>query len=130
MPAAVWSDKRQRQHEHVEKSLESRGKSEAVAEEIAARTVDEDRARHAEAKTASRAPTTTNPPALRRGGLRSHQGEGGRTLKQLRRGRQGRSDGPLDDERGRARARLEARRTAASRPSYSAAERSGASGNA
>ena len=76
MPAAVWSDKRQRQHEHVEKSLESRGKSEAVAEEIAARTVDEDRARHAEAKTASRAPTTTNPPgaAPRRAALAPGRG--------------------------------------------------------
>ena len=83
MPAAVWSDKRQRQYEDIEKDLESRGKSKAIAEEIAARTVNKERAQHGEAKTASRA-STGDLPAPRRGGLRSHQSQGGRTLKQLR----------------------------------------------
>ena len=83
MPPTAWSDKRERQYEHIKSSLEERGKSEKTAEEIAARTVNKERAQHGEALTAS--PTSTHDmPASRRGGLRSHQGEGGRTLKQLR----------------------------------------------
>lgn len=83
MPRAAWSDKRERQYDHIKDSLESRGKSEKTAEEIAARTVNKERARHGEAKTAS--PTSVDDvSSSRRGGLRSHQGEGGRTLRQLR----------------------------------------------
>ena len=81
MPKA-WSNKRERQYEHIKDSLESRGKSEKVAEEIAARTVNKERAQHGEAKRASAA-TLRDMPASRRGGQRSHRGEGGRTREQL-----------------------------------------------
>src|ERR1700712_5683012 len=81
MPKA-WSDKRERQYEHIKDGLEERGKSEDAAEEIAARTVNKERARAGEAKTSSRT-STEDISSGRRGGLRSHQGEGGRTRDQL-----------------------------------------------
>ena len=83
MPRNTWSAKRERQYEHIKDSLEDRGKSEKLAEEIAARTVNKERAQHGESKTAS-ASSVDDMPAGRRGGLRSHAGEGGRTLAQLR----------------------------------------------
>ena len=77
-----WSDKRKRQYEHIRDSLEDRGRPDDVAEEIAARTVNKDRAQHGESMTASR--TSTNDiSSSRRGGLRSHSGPQGRTYKQL-----------------------------------------------
>lgn len=83
MPENTWSPKRERQYEHIKAGLEERGKGEKLAEEIAARTVNKERARHGESKEAS--PSSLNDiSSARRGGLRSHQGEGGRTLKQLR----------------------------------------------
>jgi hypothetical protein len=81
MPKA-WSAKRERQYEHVKESLEKRGKGEKVAEEIAARTVNKERAQHGEAKHAS-AQSLRDMPASKRGGQRSHRGEGGRTRDQL-----------------------------------------------
>jgi hypothetical protein len=82
MPKESWSPKRERQYEHVKESLLERGKGEDQAEEIAARTVNKERARHGEAKEAS--PSSTNDISSgRRGGLRSHKGEGGRTYEQL-----------------------------------------------
>jgi hypothetical protein len=81
MPKA-WSAKRERQYEHIKDSAEQRGKSEKVAEEIAARTVNKERAQHGEAKHAS-AQTLHDTPAPKRGGQRSHRGEGGRTRDQL-----------------------------------------------
>jgi len=82
MPQKQWSAKRERQYGHIKESLMGRGKSEDTAEEIAARTVNKERAQHGEAKQAS--PTSTEDmPAPRRGGLRSHKGEGGRTREQL-----------------------------------------------
>src|SRR5579885_1413439 len=77
-----WSDKRERQYEHIKEGLEDRGRSEDVAEEIAARTVNKERARHGEAKTASRT-SVDDISSGRRGGLRSHRGPGGRTRDQL-----------------------------------------------
>jgi plasmid stabilization system protein ParE len=53
MPKA-WSDKRERQYEHIKESYEERGRSEDKAEEIAARTVNKERAEAGEAKTARR----------------------------------------------------------------------------
>lgn len=82
MPAAEWSAKRERQYEHIKTSLKQRGKPERTAEVIAARTVNKERAQHGEAKTASRS-SVEDLPASRRGGLRSHRGEGGRTYAQL-----------------------------------------------
>jgi len=82
MPRRAWSDKRERQYEHVKKGLEDRGRPEDEAEEIAARTVNKERARSGEAREAS--PTSTEDISSgRRGGLRSHRGPGGRTRDQL-----------------------------------------------
>jgi len=81
MPRA-WSAKRERQYEHIKEGLEEHGRSEGVAEEIAARTVNKERARSGEAESAS--PTSTRDISSgRRGGLRSHAGPGGRTRDQL-----------------------------------------------
>jgi hypothetical protein len=81
MPRA-WSDKRERQYEHIKAGLEERGEDEDTAEEIAARTVNKERARAGEAKESSRT-STDDVSSGRRGGLRSHRGPGGRTRKQL-----------------------------------------------
>ena len=95
MPQKAWSDKRERQFDHIKQGLEERGRSEDVAEEIAARTVNKERARAGEAKQSS--PSSTDDiSSTRRGGLRSHTGPGGRTKRQLyedakRRGVKGRS---------------------------------------
>ena len=83
MPQRSWSEKRERQYEHVKEGLEARGRSEDVAEEIAARVVNKERARSGEAKTASRT-SVEDISSGRRGGLRSHRGSGGRTVAQLR----------------------------------------------
>jgi hypothetical protein len=82
MPQSAWSDKRERQYEHVKEGLEQRGRSEKTAKEIAARTVNKERARSGEAEQASRV-STHDLSSGRRGGLRSHQGAGGRTRDQL-----------------------------------------------
>jgi plasmid stabilization system protein ParE len=82
MPPKVWSRKRERQYEHIKQGLEDRGKSEDTAEEIAARTVNKERARAGEAKQASRT-STEDISSGRRGGLRSHSGSQGRTKDQL-----------------------------------------------
>lgn len=95
MPQQGWSNKRERQYEHIKEGLEERGTKESKAEEIAARTVNKERARAGEAKQASK--TSINDISSgRRGGLRSHKGAGGRTKAQLyadakRKGVEGRS---------------------------------------
>src|SRR5258708_18634607 len=83
MPQSAWSPKRERQYEHVKESLEDRGTNEKKAEEVAARTVNKERARHGETKEASRT-SIEDISSGRRGGLRSHKGPGGRTYDQLR----------------------------------------------
>ena len=82
MPQKTWSAKRERQYEHIKDSLTERGRDEGTAEEIAARTVNKERARHGESRTASRT-SIEDISSGRRGGLRSHQGPGGRTKAQL-----------------------------------------------
>ena len=82
MPQQGWSDKRERQYQHIKEGLEDRGRDEDTAEEIAARTVNKERARHGEARQASRT-STDDISSSRRGGLRSHRGPGGRTKAQL-----------------------------------------------
>ena len=82
MPQQAWSKKRERQYEHIKEGLEKRGRSEDTAEEIAARTVNKERARSGEAKQASKT-STQDISSGRRGGLRSHKGAGGRTKAQL-----------------------------------------------
>ena len=82
MPQRAWSKKRERQYEHIKEGLEERGRSEDEAEEIAARTVNKERARAGEAVQASRT-SIDDLSSSRRGGLRSHRGAGGRTRDQL-----------------------------------------------
>jgi hypothetical protein len=82
MPPQSWSNKRERQYEHIKEGLEEHGRSEDLAEEIAARTVNKERARAGEAAQASRT-STDDISSGRRGGLRSHRGPGGRTRDQL-----------------------------------------------
>lgn len=82
MPSRRWSDKRERQYEHVKEGLEDRGRSEDTAEEIAARTVNKERARSGESKQKSRT-STQDVSSGHRGGKRSHSGSGGRTKEQL-----------------------------------------------
>jgi len=82
MPQRAWSAKRERQYKHIKEGLESSGRSEDLAEEIAARTVNKERARAGEARTSSRS-STDDISSGRRGGLRSHRGPGGRTKEQL-----------------------------------------------
>src|SRR4026208_531529 len=98
MPQKSWSKKRERQYEHIKDGLTERGRDEGTAEEIAARTVNKERARAGEAGRAGargrpggtrRAPVTRGRPrageseqasrtstedlsSSRRGGLRSH----------------------------------------------------------
>ena len=82
MPQQAWSNKRERQYEHIKDGLLEQGRSEDTAEEIAARTVNKERARSGEARTAGRA-SVEDISSGRRGGLRSHRGPGGRTYRQL-----------------------------------------------
>jgi hypothetical protein len=75
--------KRARQYEHIKESLKEQGRSEGLAEEIAARTVNKERARQGEARESSRL-SRTDISSGRRGGLRSHRsGPRGRTKAQL-----------------------------------------------
>jgi hypothetical protein len=83
MPQQRWSPLRERQYEHIKEGLEARGRSEDTAKEIAARTVNKERARAGESRQASRT-STHDISSSRRGGLRSHRGPGGRTVAQLR----------------------------------------------
>lgn len=83
MPQKTWTAKRERQYVHIKESLLDQGKSQPLAEEIAARVVNKERAQHGESVEAS--PSSINDmSAGRRGGLRSHRGPGGRTVLQLR----------------------------------------------
>jgi hypothetical protein len=82
MPQRAWNAKRERQYEHIKEGLEERGRPEGLAEEIAARTVNKERARAGEARTSSSS-STRDMSSGRRGGLRSHRGPGGRTKQQL-----------------------------------------------
>ena len=95
MPQQSWSSKRERQYEHIKEGLEERGRDEDTAQEIAARTVNKERARAGESDQASRT-SLDDISSGRRGGKRSHSGAGGRTRDQLyaearRRGVKGRS---------------------------------------
>ena len=83
MPTTDWSAKRKRQYQHIKDSVLARGESEPLADEIAARTVNKDRAQHGESVEAS-ASSINDISAGRRGGLRSHSGATGRTVAQLR----------------------------------------------
>ncbi|MEU9731841.1 plasmid stabilization protein [Streptomyces sp. NPDC048002] len=77
------SPKRERQYEHIKESAEERGESTKRAKEIAARTVNKERARSGESKTASRTSLKDPKSASQRGGQRSHSGAQGPTKDQL-----------------------------------------------
>jgi hypothetical protein len=82
MPQA-WSGKRERQYQHIKSSTKKRGTGEKRAEEIAARTVNKNRAQSGESRTARRTSTKDTSPQ-RRGGQRSgRSGPRGRTKEQL-----------------------------------------------
>ncbi|MEV7119439.1 plasmid stabilization protein [Kitasatospora griseola] len=81
MPAGS-SPKRERQYEHIKDSQLKRGTGEKRAEEIAARTVNKERARHGESRTASRS-SLQDVSSGHRGGKRSHSGAQGPTYDQL-----------------------------------------------
>ncbi|MFD7340300.1 plasmid stabilization protein [Streptomyces violascens] len=76
------SPKRERQYEHIKESAEQRGESTKRAKEIAARTVNKERARSGESKTASKS-STQDMSSSKRGGQRSHSGSQGPTYDQL-----------------------------------------------
>ncbi|MFF1300735.1 plasmid stabilization protein [Streptomyces sp. NPDC058296] len=82
MPAGS-SRKRERQYEHIKESAQKRGASEGRAKEIASRTVNKERARSGEAKSASSTSTGDPKSASQRGGERSHRGAQGPTKDQL-----------------------------------------------
>ena len=83
MPQQAWNKKRERQYKHIKESVKERGASEDKAEEIAARTVNKERARSGEAKTSSKL-SRTDISSSRRGGLRSGTDRPkGRTKEQL-----------------------------------------------
>ncbi|MGW2695811.1 plasmid stabilization protein [Streptomyces sp. NPDC001296] len=82
MPAGS-SSKRERQYEHIKEDAQKRGASSGRAKEIAARTVNKERARSGEAKTASKTSTRDSKSASQRGGERSHSGAQGPTRDQL-----------------------------------------------
>lgn len=82
MPAGS-SSKRERQYEHIKDSAKDRGESEGRAKEVAARTVNKERARSGESRTSSRTSTKDPKSASERGGQRSHRGAQGPTRDQL-----------------------------------------------
>src|SRR5438034_7282157 len=96
MPQQAWSNKRERQYEHIKDSAKKQGASTKRAKQIAAATVNKERARKGESRTASRS-SVSDISSGRRGGLRSGTSRSkGRTKEQLyneakRRGVKGRS---------------------------------------
>jgi hypothetical protein len=83
MPQQAWSNKRERQYKHIKDSAKDRGASESRAEEIAARTVNKNRAQSGESREASKSSTQDMSPQ-RRGGQRSgRKGPKGPTKDQL-----------------------------------------------
>jgi hypothetical protein len=83
MPQRAWSNKRERQYEHIKESAKDRGAGTKRAKEIAARTVNKERARTGESRQRSRS-STRDISSGRRGGQRSgRSGPRGRTREQL-----------------------------------------------
>lgn len=100
MPEA-WSEKRERQYQHIKEGQLDKGVPEDEAEEIAARTVNKTRAQEGESEEAGRTSLEDKPPS-ERGGERSHSGAQGRTKEQLyedarRQGVEGRSTMDKDE---------------------------------
>ena len=84
MPQKAWSAKRERQYEHIKESEKKQGSSTGRAKEIAARTVNKERARSGETKSRPSRTSTRDLSSGRRGGLRSGTNRAkGRTKEQL-----------------------------------------------
>ena len=83
MPQGTWSNKRERQYEHIKEGQKKQGKSTKRAKEIAARTVNKERTRSGESRTASKASTRDMSPAKRGGQRSGKSGPKGRTKAQL-----------------------------------------------
>src|SRR6266513_5851195 len=84
MPQDSWSAKRERQYEHIKESEKEQGRSTKRAKEIAARTVNKERARSGETKGRASRTSTRDMSSGRRGGLRSGtRRQKGRTKEQL-----------------------------------------------
>jgi hypothetical protein len=82
MPRQEWTGAQERKYEHIKEGYEERGAPKRKAKEIAARTIQKERAQRGQAKTASRT-SVRDMPSARRGGLRSHRGSTGPTRDQL-----------------------------------------------
>src|ERR671930_2184773 len=83
VPRSEWTDKQERKYEHIKDSAKSRGASTKRAKEVAARTVNKERAQRGQSKTASRT-SVQDKPSSQRGGQRSGKsGPRGRTREQL-----------------------------------------------
>ena len=82
MPRQAWTARRERQYDHITGDLEARRRPKELATQLAARTVNKERARSGEADTSSRS-STRDLSSVRRGGLRSPRGTAGRTKVQL-----------------------------------------------
>lgn len=83
MPQRTWSNKRERQYERIKEGQKKRGQSTKRAKEIAARTVNKERARSGESRTASRTSTRDMPSSVRGGRRSGTSGPKGRTKAQL-----------------------------------------------
>jgi hypothetical protein len=84
MPQSAWSAKRERQYEHIKEGEKKQGRSTKRAKEIAARTVNKERARSGETKTRGSRTSTRDMSSYHRGGLRSGtRRPKGRTKEQL-----------------------------------------------
>ena len=101
MPQEAWSNKRERQYEHIKDSAKKQGKSTKRAKEIAARTVNKERARSGESRTRSRT-STRDISSSRRGGQRSGTSrQKGRTRDQLyNEAKKDEHRGSLEDDEG------------------------------
>ena len=121
MPQEAWSNKRERQYEHIKDSAKDRGASTKRAKEIAARTVNKERARSGEARTSSstsRQDMSSEPP--RRPALRHEPAEGPHEGAALQRGQADGHRGPLQDEQAAAPARGRSQEVIGSRRSHGA----------
>lgn len=96
MPQKAWSNKRERQYEHIKEGAKKQGKSTKTAKRVAAATVNKERARSGEAKSSSKSSRRGKSPSTRGGQRSGTNRPKGRTKEQLyneakRRGIEGRS---------------------------------------
>ena len=101
MPQQAWNAKRERQYEHIKDSLEDQGTSKGKAKEIAARTVNKERARSGRgADVVATVPRGHLIGPARRAPLRHAPRQGTHARPALRRGQEHGRQGPLEDDEG------------------------------